>query len=167
MEDKIKDLIQSWNLLRYEEMPSFELYSDQLISIAEEQMKPFSIIDSYQSVTSSMVNNYVKAKIMPKPVKKKYNKDQLTVLLVISMLKTVFSIGEISEGIELALENKSYAEAYDNFCDLMELSLKGLFLEDFSEKNSFKDPIAIACKCVASKLYVQYTLMNIRKYEDE
>ncbi|WP_164845573.1 DUF1836 domain-containing protein [Anaerosphaera multitolerans] len=167
MDKEIINLISNWKLLRYDEMPNFELYSDQLISIAQKQMEPFSIVDSYQNVTSSMVNNYVKAKIMKKPVKKRYDKDQLAILIVISILKTVFSIGEIDEGIKHAINKNSYEEAYNNFCNLIEMSLKELFLDEFTEKNEFKDPIALACKSVASKLYVQYTLMVMREVENE
>lgn len=153
-----KELFRDWKLLRYSELPNFEIYSDQLIAITERELAPFLIIGNYQNTTKSMINNYVKANIMSKPTKKKYNKDQLVVLIIISMLKTVFSINEIDIGIKKFTVNKNYEEVYDRFCDLMENSLRELFLDEDCKKTNSNDLIEIACRSVASKLYVQYML---------
>ena len=55
--------------------------------------KAFSPIE----VTNSMVNNYVKQKVMPLPVKKKYQKTHIAMLIVLSLLKTAFSLDEINQ----------------------------------------------------------------------
>jgi hypothetical protein len=48
-----------------------------------------------------MVNNYVKAKMISEPVKKKYNETQLGYLIAITALKNTMSMSEISLLIEM------------------------------------------------------------------
>ena len=98
-------------LMRWQEMPDFEIYSDQLLTIVNQQLSFFPI-----EITNSMINNYVKQKVMPLPVRKKYQKVHIARLIVLSLLKTAYSIEEISNYF------KRYpAESdYDWFCDTFE-----------------------------------------------
>ena len=44
-----------------------------------------------------MINNYAKTKILPSPVKKKYSKDHILLLLLIYYFKGVLSVGDTGE----------------------------------------------------------------------
>lgn len=98
-------------LMRWQEMPDFEIYSDQLLTIVNQQLSFFPI-----EVTNSMVNNYVKQKVMPLPVKKKYQKTHIAMLIVLSLLKTAFSLDEINQ----YFQNYTAATDYDRFCERLE-----------------------------------------------
>ena len=98
-------------LMRWQEMPDFEIYSDQLLTIVNQQLSFFPI-----EITNSMINNYVKQKVMPLPVRKKYQKVHIARLIVLSLLKTAYSIEEISKYF-----NSYPSESdYDWFCDTFE-----------------------------------------------
>ena len=92
-------------MTKYEDLPSFDLYVDQLIQIVYDELKPFFSLSNNQKLTPSMVNNYVKSKVMEKPIKKKYNKDQLATLILITSLKSVFSIDEIIVILKTVITN--------------------------------------------------------------
>lgn len=166
MSEDIKDIIKNFKMTRYEDMPSFELYVDQLITIAENELKPLSYVYSYQNITPSMVNNYVKQKVIDKPVKKKYTRDQLAKLILVTALKSVFSIGEIGEAIKYICEKENFGQMYNKFCDYFEISLKKLFLEEDFHID-LKDSIYIVTNTISSKLYLQTTLLKIRGSENE
>ncbi len=98
-------------LIRWQEMPDFEIYSDQLLTIVNQQLAFFPL-----EITNSMINNYVKQKVMPLPVKKKYQKLHIARLIVLSLLKTAFSIDEIHR----YLQSSPTENDYDRFCDIFE-----------------------------------------------
>ena len=112
-------------LIRWQEMPDFDIYSDQLITLINQQL---TFAD--QEVTNAMINNYVKQKVMPLPIKKKYQKLHISRLLIISLLKSAYSLEEINQYF------KRYpGEAdYDMFCECFEKlwhqPSSGLILDD-------------------------------------
>ena len=61
----------TWN-----DLPSIDLYMDQVIALMSQYLKNFASSDNEgtQIITPPMINNYVKLKAMPAPVKKKYSK---------------------------------------------------------------------------------------------
>lgn len=93
-------------MISLQEMPTFEIYSDQLLTIVNQELSYFDI-----EVTNSMVNNYVKHKVMPLPIKKKYNRTHIAYLILISLLKTTFSLEEIKQ----YFDNYPPEEEYDTF----------------------------------------------------
>lgn len=167
MNGKILQMVRDWRILRYEELPDFGLYIDQLIHVAESQSEPLTIVQSYSSLTPSMVNNYVKNDILPPPNKKKYEREHIAILIVISFLKSVFSISEIKQGIEISLKTREYDEAYDEFCDFAENAIKKYILEEDRELETDNKALYYACEALASKLFVQYHLENIDVIERE
>lgn len=124
--------MSEFKLPRYANLPDLELYRDQLLSLVQQYVSPVWIGDN-PIVTTSMVNNYVKNGMMPAPVKKRYQRDQVAYLIVITFLKQVMSMDEIKKGIQSeTIALKSVESAYDTFCDKQEAALKNL--SDFSEK---------------------------------
>ncbi|MDO5713486.1 MAG: DUF1836 domain-containing protein [Tissierellia bacterium] len=167
MHKESKNRVKEWKILRYDELPDFDLYIDQLIHVAENQSQPLTIVNSYQGLTPSMVNNYVKNNILPPPVKKKYKKEHIAILIVISFLKSVFSINEIKQGIEITLDTREYQMAYDEFCDFVENAIKKYILGQGKEMNTENKALYYACESIASKLFVQYHLENINIKDNE
>ena len=135
-------------LMRWQEMPDFEIYSDQLLTIVNQQLSFFPI-----EITNSMINNYVKHGYLEKPLKKKYNRQQVARLIAITSLKTVFSIQDIAATLDMLNAETQSEELYNDFVDYM----NGQKLE--------VTPI-IASACQTLKLY-QQTLAFIQIPEKE
>ncbi len=70
-------------------IPNFGLYSDQVIEFVED------LLGKRRKLTSSMINNYVKMQLMPRPTKKKYYNEHIRRLIIITLLKSVYSLDEI------------------------------------------------------------------------
>ena len=66
---------------RWDDLPDIELYMDQVVSILEKNLSVFS--NGEKLITPSMINNYVKQKIVKPPVKKRYDKMHLAYLFVV------------------------------------------------------------------------------------
>ena len=56
---------------RWDELPDFDLYIDQMIQIVVDQLEDFSLFYEDTILSKSMVNNYVKNNLLPPPEKKK------------------------------------------------------------------------------------------------
>ena len=111
---------------RWEDFPEVELYADQVISI---MVKYFSCFfeKGQMPITQSMINNYVKQKIVKPPIKKKYDRVHLSYLAVVCLLKRFLSLSQICDGMAMILEDSTVEEAYNSFCDQLEACLKDTF----------------------------------------
>lgn len=120
--------LQRYHLPRWEELPDIELYMDQVITLIERYLAPLleeADEENNKIITSAMINNYVKLGIMPKPIKKRYERVHLAHMIVITILKQVILIPEVKQGIYLqTLVSGNIEAAYDLFCDELEDALR-------------------------------------------
>ena len=77
------------HILRWQELPDFDLYMDQVIGLIEKSLSFLKLDEDDKIVTSTMINNYVKAKLVSPPIKKKYSREHVAYFTVICFLKRV------------------------------------------------------------------------------
>ncbi len=79
------------------DIPNIDVYMDQLLTFFETSYGFLRRDRSESILTKAMINNYVKAGVMDKPIKKKYNKHQVKKLIMIYHLKLVLAIHDIEK----------------------------------------------------------------------
>lgn len=164
----IKEILD-FHLPRFNELPNIDLYMDQVLSIIETSLSIFSSEGDEKIITKSMINNYVKQKVIESPSKKHYKKFHVAYLIIISVLKRILSISEISKII-----NNQDGEAedfYNTFCCELESSLKNTFLDQKDdnqiEENIHNKILVAATQAFANKVYVQKLIeFNTEKSEE-
>lgn len=122
----LKD-IQNYRCPRWKEWPAIELYMDQVISLLENNVTLFYEESSLKPVTSTMINNYVKQKIIVPSKNKKYQREHLAYLYVLFLLKPVLSLTDISRSISFIQNSDSYEDSYNLFCEELEAALSMAF----------------------------------------
>lgn len=125
--EKIKnwaEKIKEYSAVEWDRLPEIYLYMDQVLTYMNKQLSLFERSDNPTILTSSMINNYVKDGVLPRPNQKKYSKEHLALLMIICMLKQVLSIQDISSLLKLLLEDASQDEMYSRFCDAQSSALK-------------------------------------------
>lgn len=155
------DNIVNMKIPRWDQLPDFGIYKDQLITIVKDILDPIFIIEE-EFITPSMVNNYVKLKRMPEPIKKKYYKKHIASIIVITALKQILSLDDIKRGIDRLEEIYGYEKAYNIFCDLLEKNIINVF-EDKNIENNFNDldylvAVDFITTSLCMKLYTQIIL---------
>lgn len=115
---------QHYKLPRYQELPSIELYSEQLITYLKETLEPLQIDKKDPLITTAMINNYVKCGLIPPTTKKKYNRKHLAYLIVICVFKQLYPIPKIIKMIHIQKNLFETELAYDYFCNELENALK-------------------------------------------
>lgn len=118
--NKWSETITNYKFPRWNELPDIGYYMDQVIELMEKQLSVFSSEDSGKLISPSIVNNYVKLKIIPPPVKKRYNREHIALLLIICVLKSVIPIASIKDIIDIQIKDNSLENVYNHFCDEQE-----------------------------------------------
>jgi hypothetical protein len=101
--DKYKDLLLH-DAVEIEDIPNIDLYMDQVTGYMEKTLDKQKVDPEDKILTKTMINNYVKAKIIDKPSKKKYSKNHLMELIMIYHLKNIISIGDIDDLLKFEKE---------------------------------------------------------------
>lgn len=107
-------------LPRWENLPDFDLYMDQVISLLDNSLyggKP-ELDKSDKQITHAMINNYVKIGLLDPPIKKKYNRAHIATLLIICVLKQALSIQEIKKFFSFGVTAETLPEIYNYFCEI-------------------------------------------------
>lgn len=118
------DSINQFRLPRWEQIPSLGLYMDQVVTVIDQALSPLIGFNDEAIITPSMINNYVKLGMVPKPEKKKYSREHLACLIVITILKQATAIGDIRLGIDTAIRNGEKDVCYNSFCDYVERAVR-------------------------------------------
>ncbi|MBQ5765735.1 MAG: DUF1836 domain-containing protein [Clostridia bacterium] len=128
---EICEKLASHRLPRWEALPDIELYMDQVVAVMEKALSIYNTeSEDNRIITPSIINNYVKLKIIPAPVKKRYNKEHLAYLVMICILKQTLAISSIVKMINLQLEKKSIKQLYNEFCTIYENVIPFVSMED-------------------------------------
>lgn len=93
--------ITDYHLPDWEAIPDLGLYMDQVIVLLEQYLTfiPTPTGSKEKFVTSSTINNYVRLKIMPAPVKRKYHRVHIAYLVMILTMKQSLSISDVQKVI--------------------------------------------------------------------
>ena len=99
-EENIMDIIQKLNEIDYinpEDIPDIELYMDQVTTFMDEHLASCKRMDDDKILTKTMINNYTKNDLLPPPVKKKYSKEHMFLLVFLYYFKNVLTISDIQK----------------------------------------------------------------------
>jgi len=102
-EEMITDILNRFSKIDYirpEEVPSIDLYMDQVTTFMERRLAQNKRYDSDKILTKTMINNYAKNDLLPPPIKKKYSKEHMLLLVFIYYFKNLLSINDIQKVLE-------------------------------------------------------------------
>lgn len=105
--------LNNYRLPAWEQIPDLGLYMEQIIVLLRQYLDylPPELKDE-EFITSAAINNYVRTKIMPEPVKKRYYRVHIAYLLVICTLKQGLSIALIQKLLPVGLSEDEVREFY-------------------------------------------------------
>jgi hypothetical protein len=105
----------------WSELPDIALYMDQLVSYMPRQLIRF---DDSETLTSAMVNNYIKDGLVPRAEGKRYAPVHLGYLTAVCALKKVLSVRDVGTLLAAGQSTgKSNQELYDYFCRALDRAL--------------------------------------------
>ena len=161
--------IEKLFLPKWEEIPNIDLYMDQIITYLDDVLSNIIKTEKNEKeekiITKTMINNYVKQELLPAPIKKKYTKIHIAEMIVICILKEVYSINEIKNLIELALSTSEPDVCYNRFCHFFSNCITSTFnATPYPNDENLTSEQTILKNVVQSfvnKLYVQITYLHM------
>lgn len=108
--------IDDYRLPEWDDIPDFGLYMEQVIRLLKEYLDYMPPeLKEEEIITSAAINNYVRKKIMPEPISKKYYRVHIAYLLIICSLKQSLSIATLQTMIPMDLSADELKEIYTSY----------------------------------------------------
>lgn len=152
--NELTEYLKSLHHVHAGSLPSLDLYMDQVTGFMEEHLASMKRHPEDKALTKTMINNYAKNKILPPPVRKRYNKNHMLILLFIYYYKSMLSLSDIETILRPLNENYFYStkspqlkDIYEEIFSFANIEMQNVMAdveESFEKaKNSFseKDPL--------------------------
>ena len=147
---RLADCAREFRMPRYQEIPNVGLYLEQTSQYISDCLSPLL----EEALTGSMIINYLKKGLIPSPVKKKYNRDQIAYLLFIALTKSVVSLDDLFLFIKLQQRTYPTQRAYEYICAEFENLLQYVF--------GVKDELAtIGVDSTDEKIMLRSTIITV------
>ena len=128
IDDLLNSILESIGRIDYikpSDIPNIDLYMDQVTTFMEEHLKSTKRYPEDKILTKTMINNYAKNDLLPPPVKKKYTREHLLVLIFIYYFKSILSIKDIGTLMDPMMEQHFGADdgfdmerVYEEICQM-------------------------------------------------
>ena len=113
--------------MKAEDLPGIDLYMDQVTTLMEENLSPVCRSESEKILTKTMINNYAKNHLLPPPIKKKYSREHMYLLVIVYFLKGFLSLQDIRKIVQPLTDDISKGEGrfdmdalYKKICSLQQ-----------------------------------------------
>lgn len=118
--EQLKEKLTMERPVSWAEFPDIGLYKDQVVSYMLRQLINFG--DDGQ-ITSAMINNYIKDKLLPRADGKKYSREHLAGLTEICLLKQVLSVRNTGLLLHQELDKGDPEQFYSKFKQILDEAL--------------------------------------------
>lgn len=156
--DVLNSILKSIDRINYikpDDIPSIDLYMDQVTTFMEKQLGNTKRHDEDKILTKTMINNYAKNNLLPPPIKKKYSKDHVLLLIFIYYFKNILSINDIDK-LHSPINSKHFGSSSS-------INLEDIYNEVFSlEKSQVKN----LAKDIVSKFNIAFKTFEDAPEED-
>lgn len=97
--DLLNSIMESFDRISYvksSDIPNIDLYMDQVTTFMDKNFRNTTRYPGDDKImTKTMINNYAKNDLLPPPVRKKYSREHILVLIFIYYYKGILSISDI------------------------------------------------------------------------
>ena len=123
--------LDSLDYVKPDQIPNINLYMDQVTTFMDEHLENSKRYSKDKVLTKTMINNYAKNDLLPPPIRKKYTREHMLLLIFIYYFKNMLSFNDIGSLFSPITEQ--------HFMDSSELSLQDIYEQIFSlEKEQMK-----------------------------
>lgn len=157
--EELEVLLEQIKFPPYNGFPDIELYMDQVIDFLSRSRTNLRDDDR---ISSAMVNNYIKAEILPRARGKKYSREHLAYLAVIVRIKQVLSVKDTGELIRFNKLDKTDEEFFDSFRESVEAAAEQIINDvASSDKHPTDIVMELAVQSYINKIACEYLIDHI------
>lgn len=164
-DEKLNELADQLKFPDYNGFPDIELYMDQVLDFLSRSKTSLRDDDR---LSSAMVNNYIKADILPRARGKKYSREHLVHLAIILRLKQVLSVKDTGALIKADKQDKSDEEFYESFRAMVEASANEISEKALHSEDSLAEvAMRLAVESYLCKITCEYLIDKIFDNNDD
>jgi len=107
-EERLNELLthlDSLDHIHVDDIPQIDLYMDQVTTFMEKHLGELKRYPEDKVLTKTMINNYAKNNLLPSPVRKKYTREHILLLVFIYYFKNLLSFTDIETVLSYLTEN--------------------------------------------------------------
>ncbi|MBB5183707.1 DUF1836 domain-containing protein [Catenisphaera adipataccumulans] len=172
--EEIKKQLCAYSCPKWEALPDFDVYMDQVIYFINDRLAPLYFNESDKIITSNMVNNYVKNSIVDPPIKKHYKQYHMAFLIAVCILKRCYSLDEITQLIKIVRETERsmhIPELYDSFSTCFDTYLHAIMSDQnasemIQPENDTKEH-HLMVNVIKTVVYKMYSELDILAYKEK
>lgn len=162
--EKLRELADQLKFPDYNGFPDIELYMDQVLDFLSRSKTSLRDDDR---LSSAMVNNYIKADVLPRARGKKYSREHLVYLSIILRLKQVLSVKDTGYLIKADKQKRTDEEFYESFRNMVDVCAKELSDKALnSDSNLPEIAMRLAVESYLCKIASEYIIDNISIYPE-
>ena len=160
-ENLLNSILDSLSRIQHiepEDIPNIDLYMDQVTTFMETRLRRTARNPGEDKIlTKTMINNYAKNDLLPPPIRKKYSREHILLLIFIYYYKGILSISDIQTLLKPITEKYFHTDS--------EVTLSAIYKEVFSLE---KDEIADLQKDIRRKFSIsQETFQDVPQEDQE
>ncbi|HAN21324.1 MAG: hypothetical protein A2Y15_07220 [Clostridiales bacterium GWF2_36_10] len=164
---ELKEKLRTTRPVGWEQFPDIELYKDQVLSYMQRQALPS---EGEEALTGAMINNYIKAGVLPRPNGKKYGKEHLAFLTAICALKPVMSVNNMEyllgkQGGDV--DAKSFYELLNEYIDKAMIDTANNLDNNLEENDLPEYILSIALQAAGLRIICESLLHIMRQSDNE
>ena len=119
--DMLGSILKSLSNIDYvkpEDIPNIDLYMDQVTTFMDAALSHSKRYPDDKILTKTMINNYAKNDLLPPPIKKKYSREHMLMLVFIYYFKSVLSITDIQSLLKPLTDKYFQSDGEMNLIDV-------------------------------------------------
>lgn len=155
----LMERISQQQYIHTEDIPGIDLYMDQVTTFMETHLSQGKRHEEDKILTKTMINNYAKNDLLPPPVKKKYSREHMLMLIFVYYYKNLLSIGDIQTLMQPLTD--SYFQAPEG------LNLTDIYNEVFSMARGEKEALFQDAKDTFAKAAATFADADVSPKERE
>lgn len=162
--EELKKILQEIRPEKWENIPDIDLYMDQVLSYMTRQHVGLELDES---ITSAMVNNYMKKDLLPRAKGKKYDRQHIAYLTAICLLKQVISVSDAGKLLGYQIpdrEEEQIVRFYEKYTEMLDEEFSKVFdkINQEDDRESLTDKaLRLAISSYAEKIACQEILKKL------
>ncbi len=110
-----ESILSDYALPAWDTFPALPLYMDQVVFLLNQYLTLLPEQAEEKALTPAMINNYVKLKIIPPPIKKRYTRIHLAYLTIVCVCKQTLNTNDIKKLVPVTLSEEEIQSVYRDF----------------------------------------------------
>ena len=162
--EELKGKLETSRPEDWELIPDIDLYMDQVISYMTRQHIGLEMDDEEETLTSAMINNYIKSGLLPRAKGKRYSREHIGYLTAICLLKQVLSVTETGTLLSNQMDHRDIKDFYKNYNQVLDEEynkVAGCIKKNASEEELAQIALKLAVSSYAQKLACKEILRAI------